>query len=196
MTTSETLAGMLCTICAGIPAAAPFLEALPRPMRESRPTPLRTLPVCRWLDPGVAPRPAQAAAPLVQALIEGHAGLDWRQTYSAADFGPAFLERYGWSELAGERGPIASASVAMGFLLLGPEIEYPAHAHEAAELYLPLAGTALWQKGDAPFAPVAPGQPIVHDPWVPHAMRTGQEALIAAYLWRGGDLQAKSVILG
>ena len=110
MTTSETLAGML-TICAGIPAAAPVLESLPRPMRESRPTPLRTLPVCRWLDPGVAPRPAQAVAPLVQALIEGHAGLDWRQTYSAADFGPAFLERYGWSELAGERGPIASASV-------------------------------------------------------------------------------------
>jgi hypothetical protein len=196
MTTAETLAGMLCAICAEHPEAAPFLDAMPVPLRESRPAAPRTLPVCRWLDPDHAPRAAVEAAPVVKALIDGQAALSWRQTYGAEDFGPAFLERYGWSELAGERGPIPSTTVAMGFLLLGPGIEYPSHAHEAAEIYLPLAGTALWQKGDAPFAPVPPGQPIVHDPWVPHAMRTGGEALIAAYLWRGGDLQAKSVILG
>ena len=80
--------------------------------------------------------------------------------------------------------------------MLGPEVTYPPHAHEAAEVYLPLSGVAWWQKGEAEFAPVPAGQPIYHAPWVPHAMRTGAEPLLALYLWRGGDLAAKSVILG
>ena len=111
------------------------------------------------------------------------------------DFGAEFLRGYGWTELIGLRGPIASEGVAVGFLLLGPGVEYPPHAHEAVEVYLPLSGTAEWMRGKGPYAPIPPGEAIRHPSWMPHAMRTGAEPLVAAYVWRGGDLAAKSRIV-
>lgn len=121
--------------------------------------------------------------------------LAWGQTYSAEDFGAGFLKKYGWTELIGLRGPIASNRIACGFLLLGPQIEYPLHRHEAKEVYVPLTGQTLWRRSNQDWAYHEPGQPIYHDSWVPHAMRTKAVSLLALYLWRGGDLVQKSHIL-
>lgn len=175
-------------------AGGAFLEEWPE-LVATRPIAPRGLPVCRWLGQAVAGAPADLV-PLVQGVQDGVAGLHWGQTYGVQDFGAAFLDGYGWTELIGLRGPIASGRVAVGFLLLGPGVEYPPHAHEAAEVYLPLSGVALWKRGDADYAPAAPGTRIDHESWVPHAMRTGAEPLVAAYVWRGGDLAAKSRIVG
>ncbi|WP_159082440.1 dimethylsulfonioproprionate lyase family protein [Paragemmobacter aquarius] len=172
---------------AGLPGAADFLADWPEGGARRAQVP-GVLPVCRWLE--------GMAGGLGGEVARGAVALEWRQTYGAGDFGAAFLERYGWTEIVGLRGPVPSERVAAGFLLLGPDVTYPAHAHEAAEIYLPLSGVAWWQKGDAAFAPVPVGQAIHHAPWVPHAMRTGAEPMLALYLWRGGDLAAKSVILG
>ena len=148
--------------------------------------------------PPYAAEPAAPApfAALLAGLRDGAAALRWGQTYGAGDFGADFLRGYGWTELIGLRGSIASDTVAVGVLLLGPGIDYPPHAHEAEEVYLPLSGTARWMRGDAPHAPVAPGVAIHHPSWLPHGMRTGAEPLVAAYVWRGGDLAAKSRIVG
>lgn len=177
----------------GLAEARPFLEGWPA-LTSTRPQAPRSLPVCRVLG-----RLASLAVPetqgLVDELVTSAALLEWRQTYSAGDFGAAFLEGYGWTELVGLRGPIASTQLACGFLLLGPGIAYPAHAHEAEELYLPLAGTAQWQKGGDAFAPRPPGTPIVHRSLEAHATSTGHEPMLALYVWRGGDLAAKSKIL-
>ncbi|MEZ5755915.1 MAG: dimethylsulfonioproprionate lyase family protein [Paracoccaceae bacterium] len=155
------------------------------------------LPVCRVLEAAVAGTVGAGApfAGLVAGLRDGAAGLRWGQTYGVADFGADFLRGYGWTELIGLRGPIASEVVAVGVLLLGPGIDYPPHAHAAEEVYLPLSGRALWMRGEGPYAPVAPGQVIRHPSWMAHGMRTGAEPLVAAYVWRGGDLAAKSRIL-
>jgi hypothetical protein len=174
--------------------AGPFLDDWP-PLVASRAVPATWLPVCDCL-PQLASQAAGTLSPLVAGLMAGARGMDWRQTYGAADFGADFLHGYGWTELIGLRGPIPSTQVAVGFLLLGSGITYPPHAHEAVELYLPLSGTALWQHGAGAFAPVPPGMPIRHDSWVPHAMQTGDQPLLAAYVWRGGDLAAKSQIVG
>lgn len=193
------LAAGLRDAVAGVPEAEAFVADWPEGgARRAQVAGL--LPVCRWLE-GMASDPVgdpagDPAGGLAGAVAREAAALEWRQTYGAADFGAGFLERYGWTEVVGLRGPIPSTRVAAGFLLLGPEVTYPPHAHEAAELYMPLSGVALWQKGDAEFAPVPVGQAIWHAPWVPHAMRTGAEPVLALYLWRGGDLAAKSVILG
>ena len=152
------------------------------------------LPVCAALTE--VERGATALTrELVSAVVLAAPVLRWQQTYGAGDFGASFLQGYGWSEFAGLRGPVPSDRLAIGVLLLGPQITYPSHAHDAAEIYVPLSGTALWQRGDAPFAPVEPGQVILHPSWLPHAMRTQNAPLLALYLWRGGDLAAKSVIL-
>lgn len=173
---------------AGVPEAAPFLADWPAEVVSRRVEPVQ-LPVCRWLG-------SMAGGGVVAELRRAAPVLAWRQTYGAGDFGADFLAGYGWSEFIGLRGPVASEAIACGVLLLGPQVTYPAHAHQAEEVYLPIHGVAEWQRGDADFAPVPVGQAIHHPAWLPHAMRTGAEPLAALYLWRGGDLAAKSVILG
>jgi Dimethlysulfonioproprionate lyase len=159
----------------------------------ARPINARSLPVVRALR-GLSDFAAPRAAALVEA-VEALAGeLDWRQTYTKADFGQRFLDNYGFSEWVGERGAFISESIACGVLLLGPETEYPAHSHEAEELYLPLAGRAWWRSGKADWRRRAPGTWIHHAPWTTHAMRTARQPLLAAYVWRAGDLSAKSRI--
>lgn len=190
----EDLVRAVRALLATEPGAEPFLADWPE-ARVSRAQAARQLPVGEWLG-DLAPLSIPRTAPVVAGVVAEAGRLDWRQTYAPEDFGARFLERYGWSEFIGERGPIASDRIACGVLLLGPDLDYPPHAHAAAELYLPLAGTALWRQAAADFAPVRPGEAIHHAPWVPHATRTGAEPLLALYLWRGGDLSAKSVVLG
>jgi hypothetical protein len=157
----------------------------------ARPIAAARLPVLRWL-PETPRQTVPPTTPLVNLLVSRADQLAWRQTYTEPDVSSEFLQRYGWSELIGLRGPVASERLAAGFLLLGPHTEYPRHRHAAAEIYLPLAGTALWQRGDAAWRRRAPGRPIHHPPWMPHAMRTEVQPLLALYLWRGGDLAQRS----
>ena len=173
-------------------AAEPFLRDWPREL-IARPVVARPLPVVAALQclPRFAP-PATRA--LVDAVAVRATELDWRQTYTKADFGARFLDNYGFSEWIGERGAFISDTIACGVLMLGPGTEYPAHSHEAEELYLPLAGHALWRSGKSEWRLRAPGKWIHHPSWTVHAMRTARQPLLAAYVWRAGDLTAKSRI--
>jgi hypothetical protein len=179
-------------LLASAPEAETFLRDWPREL-IARPIGKRSLPVVAALR-GLS----RLAAPQTRSLVEGVASLanelDWRQTYSKAAFGERFLENYGFSEWIGQRGAFMSERVACGVLLLGPDTEYPDHSHEAEELYLPLAGHAFWRSDEADWRPRPPGKWIRHSSWTTHAMRTSQEPLLAAYVWRAGDLTAKSRI--
>jgi hypothetical protein len=172
------------------PEASAFLGDWPREL-IARAQAAHPLPVVAYLE-----RLSRYAAPRTRALVEAVAAmagdLDWRQTYTSADFGERFLENYGWSEWIGRRGAFMSDAIACGVLLLGPTTEYPAHTHEAEELYLPLAGTAFWRSARSEWRPHRPGRWIHHPSWTTHAMCTTFEPLLAAYVWRGGDLTAKS----
>lgn len=174
-----------------VPEAAAFLADWPE-AADRRAVAVATLPVCDWIARLQAGTDSVA---VVAALQQIAADLAWRQTYGASDFGADFLSGYGWSEFIGLRGPVPSTRIACGVLLLAPGISYPSHAHAAEEVYLPISGVAEWQKGEGDFAAVPVGQAIHHPSWTPHAMRTGDQPLAALYLWRGGDLAAKSVIL-
>jgi hypothetical protein len=174
------------------PRALPFLRDWPRDLTP-RPFVARSLPVVSALD-GLERFAASKTRALAQAVAALAGDLDWRQTYATADFGERFLQNYGWTEWAGKRGAFESDAIACGVLLLGPDIEYPAHSHEAEELYLPLAGHAWWRSAQSDWRLRAPGQWIHHACWTTHAMRTRAEPLPAAYVWRAGDLTAKSRI--
>ena len=172
--------------------AQPFLRDWPQDL-VARPVVARSLPVVASLQ-GLSRFAAPGTRTLVEAMAALAGELDWRQTYTEADFGRRFLDNYGWSEWIGERGAFISDAIACGVLLLGPNIEYPAHAHEAEELYLPLAGYAFWRSGQSDWRLRAPGTWIHHPSWTTHAMRTALEPLLTAYVWRAGDLSAKSRI--
>jgi hypothetical protein len=139
--------------------------------------------------PDIAADTAAFAPELVAAICRAAPSLAWRQTYTARDLDAAFLDSYGWSEILGGSGPLASERIACGFLILGPATLYPRHRHEAEEIYLPLSGTAAWQQGDAVWREHAPGTLIHHAGNEPHSMRTGTGPLLALYLWRGNLAQ-------
>ena len=179
-------------LLASAPEAEAFVRDWPREL-IARPVGARSLPVVAALR-GLA----RLAAPRTRALVEAVEALadelDWRQTYTSSDFGSRFLDNYGYNEWVGQRGAFMSDRVACGVLLLGPDTEYPDHSHEAEELYLPLAGRAFWRSDEADWRLRPPGTWIHHPSWTAHAMRTSQEPLLAAYVWRAGDLTAKSRI--
>ena len=169
------------------PALAPFLADWPSAPRQ-RAVQAAALPVLRWL-PDIAGDSAAFGMDLVAAVCRAAASLAWRQTYTARDLDAAFLDNYGWSEILGGSGPLASERLACGFLILGPATHYPRHRHEAEEIYLPLSGTAAWQQGDAVWREHAPGTLIHHAGNEPHSMRTGTGPLLALYLWHGNLAQ-------
>lgn len=143
---------------------------------------------------------AKAAPPpgdRLARLMAGHVGaFHWRQTYTEADFGRHFVENYGWIEVFGTRGHFSHDRVAGGLLLLGPNVVYPDHHHEAEEVYIPLTGGSEWRMGDGAFARRPAGEVIHHGTNVNHAMRTGGEPLLALYLWRGGPLAVRPTVTG
>jgi mannose-6-phosphate isomerase-like protein (cupin superfamily) len=173
---------------------APFLaEWSDTTPRRAAPPPA-TLPVLRWLEQATA-----AALPFCRELVTAIAteapALSWKQTYTAAQMAAVFLERYGWCEIIGTCGAVPSERLACGFLLLGPHTFYPRHHHEAEEIYVPLVGTAVWEKGDEGWREQRPGAVIHHPSHVPHATRTSDEPLLALYLWRSDDLRQKAQLL-
>ncbi len=184
--------GLHALLASAGPEAQAFLHDWPRQLIARR-FEARSLPVVSALEGA-----SRFAAPRMLALVEAVAalanGLDWRQTYASADFGERFLQNYGWSEWVGRRGVFESDAIACGILLLGRDTEYPAHSHEAEELYLPLAGHAFWRSAKSDWRLRPPGAWIHHPAWTTHAMRTTREPLLAVYVWRAGDLTAKSRI--
>ncbi len=170
-----------------------FFADWPEAGYATRDIPPHPLPVLSWLAEAVKATGTDIAS-VANMLAVAANHLAWGQTYSSDDIGAAFLERYGWTELIGQRGPVASKRIACGFLLLGPDIEYPPHRHEAEEIYVPLTGGTLWMRGGEGWVRRSPSSPIYHPAWTPHAMRTAATPLLALYLWRGGDLVQKSRI--
>jgi hypothetical protein len=175
------------------PALGNFLTGFDWEMAE-RPLLSHRLPVVDLLS-SITPPTGQAEKILLSSLAGAADTLHWGQTYTAADFGQGFLDRYGWVELFGTRGHFTTDRMAGGFLLLGPDTDYPDHHHQAEEIYIPLNEGALWSKAGGIHQPRNAGEIIHHPSDVHHAMRTRREPLVALYLWRGGPLAQKSTIV-
>ena len=171
----------------------PFLTKWPTPPFKTRPTQPNQLPVLAHL-PQIKVQENDKAATLIQTLQTHTTQLQWGQTYTTADFSPTFLANYGWTELIGLRGPIASQEIACGFLLLGPHTTYPKHSHQAQEVYLPLTFPTQWIQDTEAWVTKPKHIPIHHPSWLPHGMKTTDTPLLALYIWQGGNLTQKSHI--
>jgi Dimethlysulfonioproprionate lyase len=140
------------------------------------------LPVCRFWQEATS-----GDAPLLAPLARVAPELGWVQNpnYVARPPDSDFLDNYGYAVLAGAGGLVASHTLALGLLLLGPRTHYPTHRHPAVEIYVVAGGEAEWRKDNGPWRRQPPGAVIRHESMTPHATRTLAEPLLAVYLWQG-----------
>lgn len=129
-------------------------------------------------------RDAPEIAALLRPLAEG---LPWRYGYEASADLPDLHLNMGWTEFVGPAAPWRSDEVCFGLTLIGPDAHYADHRHPAVELYHVLTGLAEWSGHWR-----RPGDFILHDSNQIHAMRTGDEPLLALYSW-SGDVHSPSV---
>lgn len=152
----------------------------------------RSYPVLRHFGHALALDAAVAA--VCTRLVRFESRLRWRQNPNYT--GAAFLDGYAYCELVGPAGSLRHPDIALGLLLLGPRVTYPEHAHPAAEVYAVIAGCAEWRQADRVWRRRAPGARIHHASNEPHAMRTGDEPLLAAYLWQDHFNQGARLLEG
>ena len=128
--------------------------------------------------------------PLAEAILARTATVPWRRSFSYDD-APSmkgFLEGYAVACLAGPDIPgfrcgCRSETVTFGLTLQAPHLDYPAHAHKAVELYCVIGGAADWQQGERDWRQLSSGDFTRHGPHEPHAMRTGEDPLLAFFAW-------------
>lgn len=132
-----------------------------------------------------------AISSVAQSLRDLTPAFRWQQNpnYRAAPPSASFLANYGYVEICGPSGFLATPDLRLGVLLLGPHNFYPPHRHPAEEIYLPLH-SGFWQRGEDEVAAGswqerAAGSVIHHPSWMPHATQAGDQPLAAIYLWRG-----------
>ena len=156
-------------------------HAQPAPLAPS-PIPAARL-VADWAEAGSDPQAAlhaaiRAIAPLVR----------WQQTYTEAEVGRDFLNRYGWFELVGPTGHFRSDEIRAYIAYWGPGLYYPWHLHEAEELYYVIAGSARFEAEGLPPQVLGPGALRFHATNQPHAMTTEEDGILTLVLWRGAGL--------
>jgi mannose-6-phosphate isomerase-like protein (cupin superfamily) len=124
------------------------------------------------------------AHPLARLVGEAQPWLPWQDSPAASLQPPALRAIKSIVTLLGPDAPIYSDTLLFGLFYQEPGSYYPLHAHEAAETYTILAGSAFWQAGDRRLT-LSAGEAIHHPPNLPHAMRASPEGFLAIWRWSG-----------
>jgi quercetin dioxygenase-like cupin family protein len=124
------------------------------------------------------------AHPLARLVRDAQPWLPWQDSPAASLQPTALRAIKSIVTLLGPGAPIPSQDLLFGLFYQAPDSYYPLHAHEAAETYTILAGTALWQAGDHRLT-LTNGEAIHHPPNLPHAMRAGPDGFLAMWRWSG-----------
>jgi mannose-6-phosphate isomerase-like protein (cupin superfamily) len=154
----------------------------PSPMQRLEPA---TLPACAYFGVALELGMAGPEARIAGGLAKLAQRLRWTYGYPPDPRYPGLERRIAFTEVLGATAIWPSDRMLLGFTLIAPHTNYPAHAHPAIELYLVVAGAATWQLGEAPAVIRPPGSVTVHPSGAPHAMTTGVEPLLALFTWRG-----------
>ena len=137
---------------------------------------------------GIARRASAETAALARAIVAAAPFLDWRHGYDEAQVGADYLARSGWCEIAGPEGPLVVPGSRMFVGCWGGGLDHPFHWHRAAEVYLPVAGRALFRADGREERMAGPGDAVFHDADQRHATTFGATGFLALILWRGPDL--------
>ncbi|MBA3909619.1 MAG: hypothetical protein C0524_06970 [Rhodobacter sp.] len=124
------------------------------------------------------------ALPAARLVAAAQSFLLWQASPAAALQPSGLAATKAVVTLVSPEGPIHASDIRCGLYFQAPGTYYPLHAHNAAETYTILAGTALWQAGND-RSPRDPGAAIHHPPRMPHAMRAGPNGFLAIWRWSG-----------
>lgn len=148
-------------------------------------------PVPALTHPGMTDlQAAIAASDDRTGLLPLATGFDWSKVFAGGGIDPALADNMLAAQVVGTYGCFASETVAAGYFLLRPGVQYPFHTHRAAEVYLCLSGVMGLQHGidGRPFD-IGCGDHSVTPPDRLHELTVGSEPVVVAYVWHG-DLTA------
>jgi hypothetical protein len=167
----------------GTAAARPALEPLERERVDSRPG--DDFPVLAHLDEALHLARAGELAPLAASFAAARASIRWSQnaSYDETSVGRELLDNYAYACLSGPDCLQPCEAPLAGYILLGPNFEYPDHNHAAREVYLALTPGARWRLDSGDWFEVEAGDLIVHESWQMHATRTGDRPFLAFAAW-------------
>ena len=149
--------------------------------------------------------PSAKALPLDGALCDGSeldgysafcapaANARWRTTYKDADIGEEFNQKFGCYQLIGAEGHFFSENLNTYLVYAEKGLFYPWHHHPAEELYVIIAGEAVFEVAGRPPRRLGPGDTAFHASNQPHAMTTEDKPVLAYVLWRG-DLKTPPIL--
>jgi len=122
--------------------------------------------------------------PLSRAFYDAGPDAHWRETYANTNIGSDFLDRFGCYCAIGEGGQWTSKKMAGFVVTMPPGLYYPWHHHPAEEMYLVLAGEAVFHRDGAAAENLCEGEAVFHSSNQPHAMQTFDHPVMAYVTWR------------
>ena len=167
-----------------LPMVGPVLDALDSARRppDVEPGPL---PVVRHLD-AVEPSGDAAIDAVLEEFLRLGPALPWHRTTGYLDvLSRDYLDNYGYVRLLGPDSIVEHPSVRVGIGVWGPHLHYPAHKHQAEELYHVLAGEPLFRGCDGNRRSTRPGDAVHHAPWQVHSQDFGAAPTVLLYCWTG-----------
>jgi len=166
------------------PMVGPVLDALDNARCPAAVEP-DPLPVIRHLD-AVEPSGDAAIDAVLEEFLRLARALPWLHTAGYLDvLGRDYLDNFGYVQLLGPNSIVEHSSVRVGIGVWGPHLHYPAHHHEAEELYHVLAGEPSFSGRESTSRATRPGDAVHHEPWQVHIQDFGATPTVLLYCWTG-----------
>ena len=108
----------------------------------------------------------------------------WRQTYKGTTVGEKFLNKFGCYGLIGPESPFQSEKIRAWVVYMPKNFYYPWHHHPAEEMYLCLAGEAVFRRENCPDTRLGSGSIMEHSANQPHSMETLEHPIMSYVVWR------------
>ena len=179
------------TAATDCPEVAVLDRLLSRPLVPRTVEPAQPPVVGDWLAAAVQAVATPRERGLADALLAAAPSLRWIAPYRPGDGADALAAGYAVTMLVGTgrpprpgyQMPFVNPDVLVTFTLQAPGLFYPLHRHKAPEIYHVISGAAQWQRDGEPWRRRLPGEWFFHASDQGHAMRTGDEPLLAMATW-------------
>lgn len=177
-------------------SALSALQTLVASLGDARPVePTQQPPAVRYLHRAITAAPPQTQS-LASTLADIADLVQWNLAYTdLIGHDPditAMADGYAFALLAGPTNDLFSAApyetdgMILGWVIQGPNINYPPHHHAPVEIYGVISGEATWLR-DSTETTRQPGEVFVHDAWMAHATTTAAQPTLSWVAWTDGS---------